>query len=741
MYAYTCLFFCEQEDTLTCILALDGFFLENRNIRTSYGTSKYCSAFIKNVRCNNPDCTYLHYMGEPEDNFTKQEIQAGYVTSGRDVLARQQAQMAAAASTNGTTRRRVGGGGPSGTGKVPTNPVFPPPVYEEPVREAKSGSSFVPPPIGTKHGRSVSLGTTIGNTGTATAATGFAAAAAGAIVGGASNSPPITTQDTIGANKVVRQVTQKPATGPSPTTVPTQQAVNLSAGPTAASFVAATAAGSAIQNQQVMQPAPLSTLTPLTPLKRAASLPAKAAGKGSSSYLATAVGNASTAGISSTSQTNSSATISAIGAIGSSRKGSNSSPDLILHSPSNGDSPIRERAGVIGGTTIISSSLGPHVIGSQCSENFTTGLPGLSGMNIGFGTIGTGSDVCWSAAPSSHAGLDSKGTVFGDSAKESGIWGSCAGTSSQISFGSTLDPVGAGGSGGVVGKVSSAPAAVGDNSSAPGGVVIGKSHGSSGGLSKNPFTGDSGTSALASLLGIDLPTGSGSLRESSLQGFLSQGLPPASASAPFSFSSVPIGGLEVGSAVQNRQQPDNMWLGYSSSNTSNSNLPSSSYQPTHIGNPGAIGLFSSANKRLDDGFGGEYSNGIGGVPIGTSIGNSTTAGGLLIGGSSAVGHDRSHSTSNDIALLQSLLPGVRRTSGNHAAPLSSSDVVDGACLGGWGGAFGSDRDSVIGCALRESNVVGKGRSAALESTGSWASNPTFLGAGERDAQQGGRSIW
>eukprot|EP00957_Ditylum_brightwellii_P207422 15352916-Ditylum_brightwellii.AAC.1 len=93
-----------------------------RNTRASYGTSKYCSAFIKNVRCNNPDCTYLHCMGDSEDTFTKQEIQAGYVTSGRDVLARQQQLMAAASSgSGGSTKRKVGGGGPSGTGKVATS--------------------------------------------------------------------------------------------------------------------------------------------------------------------------------------------------------------------------------------------------------------------------------------------------------------------------------------------------------------------------------------------------------------------------------------------------------------------------------------------------------------------------------------------------------------------------------------------------------------------------------------------
>ena len=37
-------------------------------------------------------------MGEAEDTFTKQEIQAGYVTSGRDVLARQQQIVAQALS-------------------------------------------------------------------------------------------------------------------------------------------------------------------------------------------------------------------------------------------------------------------------------------------------------------------------------------------------------------------------------------------------------------------------------------------------------------------------------------------------------------------------------------------------------------------------------------------------------------------------------------------------------------------
>lgn len=135
--------FAHKDDTLACILALDGFYLDGRNIRASYGTSKYCSAFIKNVRCNNPDCTYLHTMGDSEDTFTKQEIQAGYVTSGRDVLARQQQLAAAASSSN--SRRRVGSGGPSGSGKVTSNPVFPPPTYDEPNKPSQANLVPAPP--------------------------------------------------------------------------------------------------------------------------------------------------------------------------------------------------------------------------------------------------------------------------------------------------------------------------------------------------------------------------------------------------------------------------------------------------------------------------------------------------------------------------------------------------------------------------------------------------------------------
>lgn len=230
--------FVHKQDTLACILALDGFYMENRNIRASYGTSKYCSAFIKNVRCNNPECTYLHEMGELEDTFTKQEIQAGYVTSGRDVLARQQQIMAEQIRLAGTgPRKKIGGGGPSGTGRHATNPVFPPPEFDEPARPAK----VVPPPPVPRGGITRASTTMLPSSSAVAAATAIpkgSMTARSASVGASSGglSPTLSAISTQGGGVPHRK--------------------------SAASIVAGSS------SQRTTDTSSTSTLTPLTPLKR-----------------------------------------------------------------------------------------------------------------------------------------------------------------------------------------------------------------------------------------------------------------------------------------------------------------------------------------------------------------------------------------------------------------------------------------------------------------------------------------
>jgi hypothetical protein len=67
-------FTCE-EDAAKCIKALTGFSIEGRELSATYGTTKYCSYFLKNIRCPKADCLYLHEFGAPEDSLTRDDIQ------------------------------------------------------------------------------------------------------------------------------------------------------------------------------------------------------------------------------------------------------------------------------------------------------------------------------------------------------------------------------------------------------------------------------------------------------------------------------------------------------------------------------------------------------------------------------------------------------------------------------------------------------------------------------------------
>jgi CCR4-NOT transcription complex subunit 4 len=67
--------FSYKDDAKAAIQALEGFWLDGHQIRASFGTTKYCNNFIRGVPCNNPECVYLHDLGEDEDRFTKEEIQ------------------------------------------------------------------------------------------------------------------------------------------------------------------------------------------------------------------------------------------------------------------------------------------------------------------------------------------------------------------------------------------------------------------------------------------------------------------------------------------------------------------------------------------------------------------------------------------------------------------------------------------------------------------------------------------
>ncbi|KAI5735324.1 hypothetical protein M8J77_017031 [Diaphorina citri] len=65
------------EDALRAIQSINNIVVDSRVIKTSLGTTKYCSHFMKNQACPKQDCMYLHDLGDPEASFTKEAMQQG----------------------------------------------------------------------------------------------------------------------------------------------------------------------------------------------------------------------------------------------------------------------------------------------------------------------------------------------------------------------------------------------------------------------------------------------------------------------------------------------------------------------------------------------------------------------------------------------------------------------------------------------------------------------------------------
>ena len=121
--------FVYKEDAKASIHSLEGYSLDGHLLRASFGTTKYCNNFIRGVVCNNPDCVYLHELGEDEDRFTKEEIQVAVHSKMVQVPGNNQVLV-------------TGGGGPSGSGKRPANePVLPPPVFFTDITPVGSGNA------------------------------------------------------------------------------------------------------------------------------------------------------------------------------------------------------------------------------------------------------------------------------------------------------------------------------------------------------------------------------------------------------------------------------------------------------------------------------------------------------------------------------------------------------------------------------------------------------------------------
>lgn len=96
-----------NNDALRAIQSVNNITIDGRSIKTSLGTTKYCSHFMKNQVCPKPDCMYLHELGDSEASFTKEEMHQGkhqeYEKRLHDSLIAQMQQQSQTPSSNPTS--------------------------------------------------------------------------------------------------------------------------------------------------------------------------------------------------------------------------------------------------------------------------------------------------------------------------------------------------------------------------------------------------------------------------------------------------------------------------------------------------------------------------------------------------------------------------------------------------------------------------------------------------------------
>ncbi|XP_030384062.1 putative uncharacterized protein DDB_G0277255 [Scaptodrosophila lebanonensis] len=93
-------------DALRAIQSVNNIMIDGRLIKTSLGTTKYCSHFMKNQQCPKGDCMYLHELGDQEASFTKEEMHQG---KHQEYEKRLHDALVANAGTSFTSINSIGG--------------------------------------------------------------------------------------------------------------------------------------------------------------------------------------------------------------------------------------------------------------------------------------------------------------------------------------------------------------------------------------------------------------------------------------------------------------------------------------------------------------------------------------------------------------------------------------------------------------------------------------------------------
>ncbi|KAG4300919.1 hypothetical protein PCK1_002996 [Pneumocystis canis] len=117
-----------KEDAAKAIAAVDGSLNDGRILRASYGTTKYCSTYLRNQPCPNPNCMYLHEPGEDADSFTREDLSALYFIFFNDFYSFQISQYTAKSTQIASPKDANALSMPSRSSKIseaiPSNDLF-----------------------------------------------------------------------------------------------------------------------------------------------------------------------------------------------------------------------------------------------------------------------------------------------------------------------------------------------------------------------------------------------------------------------------------------------------------------------------------------------------------------------------------------------------------------------------------------------------------------------------------------
>nr|POF04511.1 general negative regulator of transcription subunit 4 [Quercus suber] len=65
-----------KEDAQSCISAVNGAKNGERTLRAQFGTTKYCSAYLRNETCTNRNCMFLHEAGDGNESYSRADLSA-----------------------------------------------------------------------------------------------------------------------------------------------------------------------------------------------------------------------------------------------------------------------------------------------------------------------------------------------------------------------------------------------------------------------------------------------------------------------------------------------------------------------------------------------------------------------------------------------------------------------------------------------------------------------------------------